>query len=71
MRYSVKALRDAGLEARWTRTRSGAPIIAARASAKSRWYLVNVTMWSAMKQEGVLPAFERFTLLGDVFSVSQ
>lgn len=67
MKYSVQTIRAAGLQARWTRTRRGAPIISANAG--KGWYVVSNDMWTAMKSEGVKPAFERFTLLGDIFSV--
>lgn len=68
MRYTVSTIRSAGLEARWSRTRSGAPIIAARKPGGT-WFVVACDMWDAMKSEGIKPAFERFTLLGDIFSV--
>jgi hypothetical protein len=67
IKYSVKTIRAAGLQARWTRTRLGAPIISANAG--KGWYVVGRDMWNAMKAEGVRPAFERFTLLGDIFSI--
>jgi hypothetical protein len=69
MKYSVKTLRAAGLEARWTRSRHGAPIIVARKSGSSTWWHVGQDMWKRMIQIGVIPAFERHTLLGDIFSV--
>jgi hypothetical protein len=68
MKYTVSTIRSAGLQARWTRTRVGAPIIAARAG-QGTWFVIGRDMWDAMKSEGVKEAFDRFTLLGDIFSV--
>jgi hypothetical protein len=75
MKYSVNTLRQAGLEARWTHNRNGAPIIVARdpqASSEHQrktWWHVGQTMWDTMKVVGIKEAFERHTLLGDIFSV--
>jgi hypothetical protein len=75
LHYSVKTMRGAGLESRWTRTRSGAPIILARwpkaklKHQRETWWLVDRVMWSAMQRNGVVPAFDQCTLLGDVFSL--
>jgi hypothetical protein len=69
MKYTVATIRSAGLQARWTRTRAGAPIIAARFSAGTTWFVIGKQMWDAMKAEGIKEAFDRFTLLGDIFSV--
>lgn len=75
MKYSVKELRAVGLEARWSRTSGGAPIMVARnpqATAKhqrDKWWLVDNAMWQAMQKQGVLEAFTNHTLLGDIFSV--
>ena len=44
MNYSVKPMREAGLEAKWTKTRK-------------------------MQEVGIVEAFERATLLGDIFSI--
>lgn len=75
LRYSVKALRDAGLECRWTRNGKGAPIIIARwPEAKTEhqrgvWWYVSRQMWESMQSVGIIEGFDRATLLGDVFSV--
>ena len=75
MEYTVKTLRKAQLEARWSRTRSGAPILLARNPVatlihqRKTWWAVDHKMWETMKQVGVLEGFERHTLLGDVFSL--
>lgn len=77
MKYSVKTLRSAGLEARWTHNRSGAPIIVARdpqsttAHQRNTWWHVGQTMWDAMKSIGIKPAFDQHTLLGDIFYVGR
>jgi len=65
----VKTFRAAGLEAKWTKTRKGQPVIVARNPTTRTWYVVDRSMFKDMKKEGVLPAFERHTLLGDVFSL--
>lgn len=71
MKYSVKTLRAAGLEARWSRNRHGAPIIVARdpQSTARTWWHVGQDMWNAMAKDGIVETFKRFTLLGDIFSV--
>jgi len=75
MKLSVKTFRSVGLEARWTKTRNGAICIVVRnPSAKhkhqkeTRW-LVDNTMWESAKKFGVMEAFDRHTLLGDIFSI--
>lgn len=67
MKYSVKTLREAGLQARWTKTRRGAPIISA--SNGNGWYVVDKDMWESMKKYGVMETFSNYTLLGDYFSI--
>jgi len=75
MKYSVKTIRAAGLEARWTHNRNGAPIIVARdpqarnEHQRKTWWHVGRAMWDAMMKIGVKEAFEQHTLLGDIFSV--
>jgi len=68
MRYSVKTFRAAGLEAKWIKTRSGAPIISVRQPGQ-KWYVVDARMFAAMKKDGIVPAFKNYTLLGDYFWV--
>lgn len=76
MKYSVKQLRTAGLEAKWSKTRSGAPIIVARdPSAKLehqrvKWWVVNASMWKRAAEVGIVQAFGEHTALGDFFGVS-
>lgn len=67
--YKVGPMREAGLDAKWTTTSACAPIIVARKPGTKTYYAIGRDMFAAMKTEGVLPAFERFTILGDLFSV--
>ena len=70
MKYSVKEIRKLGYEARWTRTRSGAPIIVARKPGGSgTWFAIDKNLWDAAKTMGFDAAFESHTMLGDIFSV--
>lgn len=69
MKYNVSTFRKSGLEARWTRTRQNAPIIAVRKSGSGHWYVVDKNLWKDMQKEGVIQAFEQHTLLGDYFSI--
>jgi len=75
MNYSVKPMREAGLEAKWTKTRSGAPIIVARypkaeeKHQRERFWFVDQKMFDNMQEVGIVEAFERATLLGDIFSI--
>ena len=73
--YRVKPLREAGLEAKWTRTHKGAPIIVVRnpnsteKHQRERWYRVDQKMFDDMQKVGILEAFDRATLLADIFSI--
>lgn len=72
--YTVATFRKHGLEARWSRTRAGAPIILARKPAglphqRTTWWAMHGAFWTDAREVGVLEAFDRHTLLGDVFSV--
>ena len=73
--YTVKTLRDAGLEARWGRTRDGAPCLftrdpnAAHTHQRRKWWMVDRGMWDAMNKLGVCDGFDGATLLGDFFSI--
>jgi len=75
MNYNVKTLRSAGLEAKWTKTRRGAPIMVARdpnsdqQHQRSRWWYVDRMMWELMQKLGVREGFDSATLLGDLFSI--
>lgn len=67
--YTVGALRTAGLKARWTRTRKGAPILSAYNTAHSCWYVVDNRQYERAKTVGYKQAFEEVTVLGRFFSV--
>jgi hypothetical protein len=74
-KYSVITLRNAGLDARWTRNRNGAPIIVARdpqaklEHQRRTWWAVGKKMWDEMGRVGVREGFDNCTLLGDFFSL--
>lgn len=69
MKYCVKTFRDAGLEARWSRTRKGAPIIVVKAYGE--WFVVDRCLWAAILRgpQGVAETVRNWTLLGKFFSI--
>jgi hypothetical protein len=73
--HRVSTYRQAGLEARWGRTRNGAPAIFVRnpqsklRHQRESWWMVTGSMFNAMKRDGVLEGFENCTLIADVFSI--
>lgn len=73
--YNVKSIRATGLEAKWTRTRNGAPIITARNPEsplfhqRTQWYVIDGKMWNRAQTVGLIEAFNSGTLFGDIFSV--
>ena len=69
LQYKVATLRSAGLEAKWSKTRSGSPILVARALGTSRWYYVDKDMWKHAQVVGIKEAFGDHTCLGDIFSI--
>lgn len=71
IQYKVGELRAAGLEAKWGRTRSGAPILLARDPDRSStiWWVVDARMWARAQMVGVLEAFRESIMLGEFFSV--
>lgn len=75
LRYRVADLRAAGLEAKWGKTSRGTPAIFARWPGatlnhqRTTWWMVDANMFENMKKDGVLPAFNGHTLLGDLFSI--
>lgn len=71
MQYNVKTFRDAGLQAKWTRTRAGSPIISCRDFSAAPWYVVDDPMWLAMQESvDILLTFRNYTALGKFFSAS-
>jgi hypothetical protein len=75
LRYTVGTLRTAGLRARWTRTRTGAPILAAQDPTsphrhlRESWWVIDARMWQSMQTMGIREGFVSHTLLGNFFSV--
>lgn len=76
MNYRVQTFKDAGLEARWSKTSAGKPYIVARdpnASTehqRTKWWVVDNAMFETMKKVGVREGFDQHTLLGNVFSIA-
>lgn len=75
MPFKVQELRAAGLQAKWTKTKTGAPIIIVRdprsplRHQRENWWFLNSMMGREMREAGITEGFTRATLLGDVFSV--
>jgi len=73
--YRVSTFRQAGLEAKWSKTRQGEPYIAVRnpeskeAHQRERWWVCNQNMFDLMQKYGVAEGFDSATLLGDIFSL--
>lgn len=68
--YRVNTFREAGLEAKWSKTNIGSPYLVARKAGTKTWYKVTAGMFSRMEKVGVVEGFEEHTLLGDVLSIS-
>ena len=72
--YTVGTMRNAGLEAKWTKN-NGCPFIAVRnpngttEHQRKRWYLCDGAMFEDMKKNGVLAGYESHTCLGDFFYI--
>lgn len=75
MNYQVKTFRDAGLEAKWTKTPKGSPVIVARDPngtlhhQRTTWFYVDSTMLSMMSKEGIVAGFRSATLIAHYFSL--
>lgn len=69
MRYIVSTFRDAGLEAKWKKTRAGKPYISARLPGEKVWWYVNSAMWMAMQSRGIMQGYKDSVLLGDILSI--
>tara|TARA_R110000772_G_scaffold39058_4_gene92051 strand:- start:5725 stop:5976 length:252 start_codon:yes stop_codon:yes gene_type:complete len=71
--YRVSTLRESGLEAKWSKSETGRPMMVARdPNAKSShqrntWWIVDDPMWGTMKKHGIIDGFNSATLLGNVF----
>lgn len=76
MKNNVSTYRSAGLEARWSRTSRGAPAIFVRNPKsdndhrRNKWWMVTSGMFKDMAAIGILEAFDRHTLIGDIFSIT-
>jgi len=76
MKYQVGTFRAAGLEAKWTKTPSGAPIIVCKQPTSKHihqrcsWWYCTDKMWADMRAEGIIEGFQSHTILGDIFSVT-
>ena len=67
--YTVGAIRAAGLEARWSRTRAGAPILTARHAGETTWWIMSGRTYERAKIVGWAKAFNEATCLSRYFSV--
>jgi len=67
--YKVKTFRDAGLEAKWSKTSTGRPIIIARRPGTKQFYFISASVYFDMKRFGIAEAWESWTVLADVFSL--
>lgn len=75
MKYTVGYIRSCGIECRWTKTRSGQPIIVGKTDSTDRqgkpvWAVIDDEMWRYAQRIGDLKqAFDNSTALVNVFSV--
>ena len=67
--YTVKSIRDAGLEVKWSKNKNGTPIMVARAKP-GPYYYIDKDLWKRAKKVGIREAFSEHTLLGDIFFIS-
>ncbi len=69
MKLSVKTIREQGLEARWTKTRTGAPVVVIRKPDTNTWYAITSHMWKKAETVGIVKAFDESLLTADFFSI--
>lgn len=73
--YRVSTFRQAGLEAKWSKTRRGQPYIAVRnpgselSHQREKWWACDQNMFDLMQECGIVEGFDSATLLGDIFSL--
>ena len=73
IKYSVKTFREAGLEAKWGRTRKGQPCIYLRwpqaptQHQRERWVMCDNRMMTRMQRDGVVRGYDNSTVLVDLF----
>jgi hypothetical protein len=69
LEYKTLTFRLAGLDAKWSKTSKGAPIIVAKVLG-GRWYAITAGMWKEIQRSGkVRDTFEDYTALGSFFSI--
>ena len=73
--YTVKAIRAQGIECRWTRTRNGAPIIAALTDTRDRkgermWMVIDSTVWERAHAVGLKQAIDEASAFLNFFSIT-
>lgn len=75
--YRVGTFREAGLDARWTKTYEGEPYIALRDSSapgehqRVAWWCCDDSMLAMMEREGIREGFRCATTLGAFFSITK
>jgi len=67
--YRVGTFREAGLTAKWTKTRRGAPFIMCKRADTGQWFIVDGDVWETMKKVGIIEGWEQHTALGHIFSI--
>jgi hypothetical protein len=67
--YRVATFREAGLDAKWSKSGAGKPCIVAKVKNSIGYYVVTAAMFKRMQKVGVSQGFEEFTILGNAFSI--
>lgn len=73
--WSVDTFREAGLEAKWGKTRKGTPCILLKdpngrlPHQREKWWILDKGMAKLMQDEGIIEGFNNATILGDMFSI--
>ena len=76
LEYKVSTFRECGLDAKWSKTRSGKPIIVVRdpeselPHQRNQWWWLDSAMYKAMQNEGVKQGFNSSTIIADIFSIA-
>jgi hypothetical protein len=69
MPYQVGTFRAAGLTAKWTKARWGAPFIMCQRADTGDWFIVDGDVWATMNKIGIAEGWEQHTALGHIFSI--
>lgn len=69
LHYRVATFREAGLDAKWSKSGAGKPCIVAKEKNTVGYYVVTAGMFRRMQIVGVIEGFKEFTVLGDIFSI--